>query len=336
MPFLSETLAIPFERPLFAAVLGNTLLSTVPGISGAGPTPMGTLLTPVLDAELVFTGAITSRNATPNTPTGCPTPASVTRAATALAGLVPLFVNAGLAERPTVPCLDVYGAPGRDPRYGKAVPGAARLVGAGRDIGRFLSSISDLLVLGECIPGGTTTALCVLRGLGHRARTSSSYVENPTEQKEAVARDVLARLSTLGRLSPLDLLREAGDPVLAVTTGIAQAYSGTLLLAGGTQQLAVAAVLHALGEPVPKVVTTSYVRDDASANFAELASRVGTSPLYVDPGFDELGHAGLARYCLGEVKEGMGAGGALALAALMGHAPEAIRRAVLETAQGYS
>lgn len=336
MPFLSETPAIRFERPLFAAVLGNTLLSTVPGISGAGPSPTGTLLTPILDAELVLTGAITSRDATPNTPTGCPTPASVTRAATAIAGVVPLFVNAGLAERPTVPCLDVYGAPGRDPRYGPAVPDAARLVEAGRTVGRLLSKLSDLLVLGESIPGGTTTALCVLRGLGHPARTSSSFVANPTEQKEAVARSVLVRLGRLGPLSPYDVLAEAGDPMLAVTTGIAESYTGTLLLAGGTQQLAVAAVLHALGAPVPRVVTTCYVRDDASANFAELAGRVGAAPLYVDPGFGELGHAGLARYCLGEVKEGMGAGGALALAALLGHSPDVIRQAVLETAIGFS
>jgi uncharacterized protein (TIGR00303 family) len=336
MVFLSKTPAIRFERPLFAVVLGNTLLSTVPGISGAGPSPQGTLLTPVLDAELVLTGAITSRDATPNTPTGCPTPASVTRAAIALAGLVPLFVNAGLAESPTVPCLDVYGAPGRDPRYGQAVPDAERLVEAGRSVGRLLSSLSDLLVLGECVPGGTTTALCVLRALGHPARTSSSYVANPMEQKEAVARSVLARLGRLGPLSPLEVLAEAGDPMLAATTGIAEAYTGTLLLAGGTQQLAVAAVLHALGEPVPRVVTTSYVRDDTSANFAELAARVGADPLYIDPGFGELGHPGLARYCAGEVKEGTGMGGALALAALLGHSPEAIRGAVLSMAKSYS
>ena len=103
MPFLSEAPAIRSERPLFLAVLANTLLSTVPGLSGAGPSPEGSLLVPVLDAELVLTGAITTVDATPNTPTGCPTPAVITRAALSLAGLVPLFVNAGLARRPTVP-----------------------------------------------------------------------------------------------------------------------------------------------------------------------------------------------------------------------------------------
>jgi len=336
MPFLSEMPAIRFTRPLFAAVLANTLLSTVPGISGAGPSPEKTLLTPILDAELVTHGAITSRPARPDTPTGCPTPASITRAATELAGLVPIFVNAGLSEPPTVPCLDVYTAPGRDPRTAAAVPDAAHLVESGRIIGRMLSSLSDLLVLGESVPGGTTTALCVLRALGHPARVSSSFVTNPTDRKEAVAGAVLERLRALGSLDPIAILREAGDPMLPVAVGIAQAYEGTLLLAGGTQQLAVAAVLRALGREPPAVVTTCYVRDDATANFAEIATDIGVRAIYVDPGFDEIGHAGLARYCLGEVKEGMGAGGALALAALLGHTPDAIRAHVLKTVRSYS
>ncbi|NLX49666.1 MAG: TIGR00303 family protein [Methanospirillum sp.] len=335
MPFLSERPGIRSERPLFAVVLANTLLSTVPGLSGAGPSPEGSLLVPALDAELVLTGAITSRDATPNTPTGCPTPAVITRAATALAGLVPLFVNAGLAEPPAVPCMDVHGAPGGDPRFGTAVPDAERLFGAGREIGRLLSPLSDLLVLGECVPGGTSTALCVLRALGYPAHTSSASVENPTAQKERVVRDVLARLERSPPGGPLGVLREAGDPMLAVTAGIAASYAGTLLLAGGTQQLAVAALLRALGLPVPRVVTTVYVRDDPSANFSGIAEAVGAGPLYVDPGFGDLGHEGLARYCAGEVKEGTGAGGAMVLAALLGYSPDAVRRAVLETARRF-
>ena len=55
--------------PIMALVLANTMLSTVPGISGAGPTPK-TLLTPILDAELVTTGAITSMPVRPDTPPG--------------------------------------------------------------------------------------------------------------------------------------------------------------------------------------------------------------------------------------------------------------------------
>ena len=53
MVFLSEIPPVTGREPIFCSILGNTILSTVPGISGAGPTPEKTLLTPVLDAELI-------------------------------------------------------------------------------------------------------------------------------------------------------------------------------------------------------------------------------------------------------------------------------------------
>jgi NaMN:DMB phosphoribosyltransferase len=156
MPFLSEAPEIRFERPLFSIILGNTRLSTIPGVSGAGPTPEKTLLTPILDSELIITGAIRSRPMKPNTPTGCPTPAVITRAMMDLLGMEALFVNAGLAHPPVVPCLDLYGDPGGDPREGNAVPRAREIFTQGQRAGQILSGLSDLLVLGECVPGGTT------------------------------------------------------------------------------------------------------------------------------------------------------------------------------------
>jgi uncharacterized protein (TIGR00303 family) len=321
---------------MMALVLGNTMLSTVPGISGAGPSPGATLLTPILDAELVMTGAITSVPARPNTPTGCPTPASITRAMMELTGLSPLFINAGLAHTPTVPCLDVYGTPGADPRMGDAVPLAETLFVRGEMIGRHLSGCSDLLVLGECVPGGTTSALCVLRALGYDASVSSSYADNPLALKEAVCEQVLTRLSDRGVAGPLEILRSAGDPMMPVAAGIASTYGGSILFAGGTQMLAVAATLKALGKRMPHLATTVYVRDDPSAQFARTVADVGAGVYYVDPNFADIGHVGLARYCIGEVKEGMGAGGSLMLAHLMGHTPDEITRKVFEFVRQYT
>jgi uncharacterized protein (TIGR00303 family) len=331
MAFLSEKPDIIFKSPLFAAILGNTLLSTVPGISGAGPGPEKTLLTPNIDAELITDGAITSTPANSNTPTGCPTPATITRAMMVLTGLKPLFINAGLRHTPTVPCLDAYGEVAGDPRYGDALPSASRLFAQGERIGAFLSTRSDLLVLGECVPGGTTTALCLLRALGYEASVSSSFVENPVSIKEEVCRQALAWAHAGGSSAPLGLVRSLGDPMMPVAAGIAKSYTGTLVLAGGTQMLAVGALIKALGQPLPPVVTTSYVRDDPSANVPALVNQIGVHITYVDPGFGDLGHAGLARYCIGEVKEGTGAGGAMYLANLMGHSPDAIRKAILAT-----
>jgi uncharacterized protein (TIGR00303 family) len=336
MGFLSEIPDVACKKPLFCAILGNTLLSTVPGVSGAGSTPDNTLLTPILDAELIIQGAITSHPIKPNTPTGCPTPASITRSMMELCDLQPLFINTGLRHTPTVTCLDVYGEIGDDPRFRDAVPQAQKLFEQGQRIGTFLSGSYDLIVLGECVPGGTTTALCVLRALGYDASVSSSFVNNPVSQKEEICHIVLARVGADHITAPMDVLKYTGDPMMPVAAGISSTYTGNLLLAGGTQMLAVCAIIKAMGLPLPSVVTTTYVRDDPSANVGHIAQQIGVRIYYVDPGFGDLGHAGLARYCIGEVKEGMGAGGAMCLAHLLGHTPDEIRAKILSTVSAYS
>jgi NaMN:DMB phosphoribosyltransferase len=215
------------------------------------------------------------------------------------------------------------------------VPGAGRLIRQGEWTGTFLGRYSDLLVLGECVPGGTTTALCVLRALGYDARVSSSFAENPVGIKEEICSQVQARIAREGVRDAIGVLRAAGDPMIAVAAGIARSYPGILLLAGGTQMLAVAAVLKAQECPLPRIVTTCYVRDDPTANFEKTAAAIGAGVTYIDPAFGDLGHAGLARYCIGEVKEGMGAGGAMFLASLLGYSPEEIRRQIFATVSAY-
>jgi uncharacterized protein (TIGR00303 family) len=335
MPFLSGIPPFKPENPVFAIVLGNTLLSTVPGVSGAGMSPEKTVLTPILDSELITHGTIRSRKMKPNTPTGCPTPAVITRAMMVLLGMEPLFINAGLTTQPVIPCLDVYGEPGKDPRDGDAVPRARELYARGGQVGRFLSQSGDLLMLGECVPGGTTTALCVLRGLGIPASVSSSFVNNPVALKEAICAQIQERIRTAQSMDPLDIIRIGGDPMLAVVAGIAATFRGETVLAGGTQMLAVAAVLRELGKEVPSVVTTVYVRDDPSAGFPATADMIGAHVYYVDPDFATIGHMGLSRYCIGEVKEGIGAGGAMFLARIMGKSEDEIRKALLTTVSGY-
>jgi len=336
MAFLSEDISYSPERPVFAPILANTMLSTVPGISGAGPSPEKTLFTPILDSELIVNGRITSMPIRPDTPTGCPTPATITRAMMQLTGLTPFFINAGLAHPPTIPTFDFYGRGGGDPRREAAVPDAESLYLKGEQLGSLLSNLSDILVIGECVPGGTTTALCVLRALGFPARVSSSMIQNPHSQKEEIAELITRRLRDEGITEPLDIVSATGDPMMPVACGMIKGFSGDVVLAGGTQMLSVAAVAKGLGLHIPRVVTTVYVRDDPSANFPETADAIGVTPIYVDPDFGELGHTGLARYCIGEVKEGMGAGGAMFLAATLGHSPSRIREAILQTISAYS
>ena len=307
-----------------------------PGYRAAGPTPEKTLLTPVLDAELIARGEITSMPIRPNTPTGCPTPASITRAVMELTGLFPLFINAGLTHAPTVPCLDLYGSPGADPRYTDAVPAAGELVRRGEWAGTFLGGYCDLLVLGECVPGGTTTALCVLRALGYEARVSSSFAKNPVGIKEEISGQVLARLRSGGITAPEDILRATGDPMMAVATGIARTYPGTLVLAGGTQMLAVAALLRASGRPAspdrddllrarrPDREFFCHGQGDRDRRHLCRSGFWGSRACRPRPG-----------HCIGEVKEGMGAGGAMFLAHLLGFSPDEIRQQIFATVSAY-
>lgn len=335
MAFLSQTPDISFSKPGFCLILANTVISGIPGVSGAGPSPEKTFLTPVLDAELILTGRITSIPARPNTPTGCPTPATITRSMIDLTGIPPVFVDAGLRDPLTVAGVRVgYGA-GGDPRDADAVPEARVLYTRGREIGRYLSYYTDLLVLGECVPGGTTTALCVLRALGYPASVSSSFIDNPVNLKEEICRATREKITSAGVTNPLDIVRIAGDPMIPVAAGIAESYRGTLVFAGGTQMLAVCAVIKALNGDLPRVATTVYVRDDVSANVREIVDRLEVRIYYVDPGFGTLGHTGLSRYCLGEVKEGSGAGGAMLLAHLMGYSPEQIQKKIADTVRAY-
>ena len=120
-------------------------------------------------------------------------------------------------------------------------------------------------------------------------------MKNPVGIKEEISRAVLERIRIDQVTEPLDLVRYAGDPMMPVAAGIARTYSGTLVLAGGTQMLAVAALQERLGLPIPSIATTCYVRDDESANFCELAEMIGVTVYCVDPGFGEIGHSGLAR-----------------------------------------
>ncbi|MDD1728349.1 MAG: TIGR00303 family protein, partial [Methanospirillum sp.] len=302
MTLLSRTHTHIPKTPLFCGVLANTLLSTVPGLSGAGPNPEGSLMVPNLDAELIVQGRITSCDATPNTGTGCPTPASITRSMTELAGFPVLFINAGLAHSPQVPCLDMYTSPGQDPRDGPAVPEAEKLFTHGQWAGKFFSKNHDTLVIGECVPGGTTTALCILRAMGYEAQVSSASVKNPKQLKEEIVTSVLKRVSRSDVFAPLELIKEVGDPMMAVVTGIATTYTGKLFLAGGTQMLAVASLITRLGLPAPDIVTTVYVRDDPDANCVRIATEIGSPLTVVDPDFGAIGHSGLVRYCIGEVK----------------------------------
>ncbi len=318
------------KLPVFACVLGFTATCLIPGISAAGKTPEDRQYTAIADAEFLAEGVSIQPNYPLPPLIAGASPVYISRAIVAALDL-PLYIfNAGLPIPPTVPHLDLDGIPAACLTTGAALPLATveRLYQHGLLWGEKLAAVAgedSYIIIGECVVGGTTTALSLLMGLGIDAvgKVNSSHPVCNHQQKAEIARRGLAHLNL--PLSPLELVAAIGDPMQIVVAGMAIAASRTcgVLLAGGTQMLAVAALIQAIG--VEKgleintaqivVGTTAWVAHDRSGATVSLAHSIPQIPLIsTQLSFANSKYPQLQVYEQGFVKEGVGAGG-LAIAA---------------------
>ncbi len=340
--------------PIFGLVVGYTATVQLPGLSGAGTSPELRELTAAADAEILYYGrARCLPGGVPSNPTGAPGPSIITRAAFNLLPAMPyLCIDAGLKVAADVPGLiKLDGAmPAGAVNTGHALPLAVvtKLFLAGLKLGqewgqRF--NPQNYLIIGESVPGGTTTALGLLLGLGVDAeqRVSSSMPDNAHNGKLAA---VLAGLAAVGAnkgtfaREPLAAVAAVGDPMQAAVAGIAIAASKYIpvVLGGGTQMAAVLALIAALRAAPPPafseiivqmqpnnlaLATTRWVWADSTADLAGLAAaiedRFGTLAvpyLAANLDFSTSRYAPLRLYEQGYVKEGVGAGAA-AMAAIV-------------------
>ncbi|WP_267642324.1 nicotinate-nucleotide--dimethylbenzimidazole phosphoribosyltransferase [Haloarchaeobius amylolyticus] len=310
---------------------GSTETASIEGISAAGADPALMRHTPSADAEILAYGQPVRAPVVPVSPSGCPTPAILTRAAREVLGFTVTVVDAGLAEKTGAPTVSVGARPGADIREADPVATAPGAFAAAREFGRELPD--EHVVVGETVPGGTTTAMGVLRALGEDATVSSSFPENPLEQKREVVREGLAASGLdPGDCAgdPREAVRRMGDPVLAAVAGFtlgALESGASVTLGGGTQLLTAGALVRHAGCEAPlELATTSFVADDVD-DLADAAGRLDLDLTVTDPGFGSADHVAMARYVAGEAKEGVGLGGALALADRAG-ALAAVREAI--------
>jgi uncharacterized protein (TIGR00303 family) len=309
------------KKPLFIATIATTETGKIPGLSAAGANPDFTDFTPPADAELLLLGKCKSIQGVPITPDGIPTPALITTSALHLADIPVLIVNGGVKVKPQIPYVDLGGNSGRDIRSGDAVDNVEEVIERAKILGEQLAKASDYLVIGESIPGGTTTALGVLSALGVEAegKVSSTLPENPHGLKaEVVAAGFRAAGEKFGSLkgNPVKAISCLGDPMMPAMAGlvIGGARQVPVLMAGGTQMTAVLAVINALE---PKVLcnvavgTTRWVAKDKSSDICGIVKQFCQVPiLAADLNFGSSKFPGLQIYETGLVKEGVGAGGA--------------------------
>jgi uncharacterized protein (TIGR00303 family) len=309
--------------PLFACVLGFTETGLIPGISAAGATPKSRRYTAIADAEFLLNGPSQSvRYPLPPLHEGA-SPVFISRAVLNGQQIPIRLFDAGLPVAPAVEAIALNGKPARCLSTGAAQDPEVlqHLFQQGLHWGQTMAKQADYLILSECVVGGTTTALAVLTGLGINAqgKINSSHPVCNHEQKWQLVCQGLAELKQK-KSNPWEVLAAVGDPMQAVVAGMMLSASRQcgVLLAGGTQMLAVYALGRAIAQfdaldwnPIQVVVgTTRWVAEDPTGDTVGLAESVGEVPLIATQfSFAEAQYPQLRAYEQGFVKEGVGAGG---------------------------
>ena len=314
---------------IFACIFGFTATGLIPGISAAGATPADRQYTAIADAEFLVNGP-SSNPQYPLPPlTVGASPVFISRAVVKSLQMPVYLFNAGLPQPPSVSAIDLGGMPANCLTSAAALPltTVESLFRQGLNWGEKLAQQLDkgYLIIGECVVGGTTTALAILTGLGFPAagKVNSSHPQCNHQQKWRLVETGLTKAGFLPHpreINPFELVAAVGDPMQIVAAGMAITASRFLgvLLAGGTQMLAVYALMRALAKYAnlavnwPQIVvgTTRWVAEDLTGDTVGLAQIIGDVPLLAT----QLSFANSSWVCLksyeqGYVKEGVGAGG---------------------------
>ncbi|MGI9567141.1 MAG: nicotinate mononucleotide-dependent phosphoribosyltransferase CobT [Nitrosopumilus sp.] len=300
---------------LFSFVISYTETCEIPGVTFAGADTDSIKFTPPGDAEYLHYGYCKTIDKIPMTPDGKPTPAVLTKTALESASIPHLTINAGSKIFPQLPFIDTGLSFGKNILTQDAMTDSqvSHAVDYGRIVGRTLASLTDCLIIGESIPGGTTTALAVLQALGFDAKVSSSIPNNPVELKNKIVNSALERINSD---HPYNVVAKVGDSMIPFVAGMLSSASDSskVMLAGGTQMAAVLAFASKIGfnEENTVIGTTSYITHDDSANFTNLVKKIANVPIIsIDPSLKNSQYLGLRAFSEGFAKEGVGAGGSI-------------------------
>jgi uncharacterized protein (TIGR00303 family) len=343
-------------------LLAATDTAAVPGISAAGATPAARRQTAAADAELLVLGPRAMRpHALPPLPAGV-SPALISHAVLRDLDLVGQLqvVDLGCAVAPAIPHLRLPGQESVGPAAclstGRAMAPerVAALLARGRSWGRAWAlrwGCRRPLLVAECVPGGTSTALAVLQALGvEAAGLVSGSLRQPVHQLKSRLVEVGLERAGLGSaagekaglgelgVDPLAVLAAVGDPMQVLAAGLvleAGAARVPLLLAGGSQMAAVLALALALAPPALRpilaaaahVATTAWVVAEAGSDLPRLMELIGerwgcqTHLEVASLRFHGCRSQALRDYEQGFVKEGVGAGGLALLWQRLGRDP---------------
>jgi uncharacterized protein (TIGR00303 family) len=288
-------------------------------------------MTPAIDAEALVYGAPKSALNVPVSPRGIVSPVVLSRAMLDIVDCQIDVFDCGTFHSPMLEHERVGLRPAQCLQTGNALPitDVEMLYEHGRRVGRRLADEASYVIIGECVPAGTTTALGVLTGLGYDAMklVSSSMPGSNHDRREDLVRSGLSKSGlTVPVAQPLNAVAAVGDPMQPFAAGLMLEASKNVpvVLGGGTQMLAVYALAKAiegeaqLEQRLAAVLTTKWVAFDGGSDPRSLAQNVNAPFAASCPNFHASCHAGLRAYEEGNVKEGVAAGALMSLAFLSG------------------
>ena len=337
---LIEKLQEAENDAVFLLTIGTTETSKIEGISGAGASAELTPFTPAADVEFMILGEVRCTDTAAKTVVdgaAAPTPARLTKAALQLANIPFVIIDAGSEVKPDVDYVSFGNEYGRDIRTGKGVLNPLEIFENAKDLGAELSQRHEMLIIGESIPAGTTTALGVLKALGYKAneKVSGSMLHNPHDLKSKTVDEGLKNAGiTPGEADAMQVIGAVGDPTLAAVAGLVLGSDVPIILAGGTQMAASCAIIKSIQPSFDfsrlNLATTVFVAADETADLFGILEQIDDNITVnvVDPRFEESEHEGLKNYNVGFVKEGAGAGGAMFTALVLGNSVEKLRRKI--------
>jgi uncharacterized protein (TIGR00303 family) len=311
---------------IFVCTIATTETAQIPNISAAGATPELRKYTAQADVEYLFYEKALTIPEIPKNPLGPPSPVIITKAALNLTQMPVFIIDAGCEVKAQVPAFVLREKGLKCITTGQSFDRGKELQELSAKLAQEFVRLNRYVVLGESVPGGTTTALSLmsLMGINAHGKVSSSMVENAHDLKQEVVERAHKNAGINGEYLhnyPIVAVEKIGDSMQIVNAVLAITMSEhvPVLLAGGTQMLAVVALMRVMGKNYPHkirwenigVCTTRWVLEDINADFKGLAKASSdyASFFAANMNFSQSRFEALRRYEEGLVKEGVGAGG---------------------------
>ena len=314
------------KKTAFLCTIAHTETSKIPGVSAAGASQDLIEYTPAADVEAIYYGKAFCLEKIPENPFGPPSPVIITMASLNLLKIPAFIINAGVKIKPKAPMITVNENFGKNIENGNALEDVDlnKIYEFAKILAKEFSKSFDVVIFGESVPGGTTTAMALINVLGIESfnQVSGSMPTNNHNIKAEVVKKALKHIKKTDSI--LDKVKKICDPMQPFQAFFAlesSKYGVNVMLAGGSQMIAVAGLIKELEKNYNYenicIATTKWVTEDKYSDLTGLMKNLNLKIPLISSNLDfsKSKYRNLQLYEEGYVKEGVGAG-ALACAVL--------------------